>query len=133
MKECLFCKKDFNPKKVHAKFCSDKCRVYYNRISPKKDLGLDWKKKIDLIFNKLIVCPEPEVKIEPINDLFNEFDIRSRQKIKDVSFFLKSGKELEFEYEFIEWKKEVENCKDLSERDRKQLLDALSNGTLRNN
>lgn len=31
MKQCLFCNNDFNPTKPKQKFCSDKCRVYFNR------------------------------------------------------------------------------------------------------
>jgi hypothetical protein len=34
MKECLQCKKEFEPKRPHGKFCSDKCRVQYNRLNP---------------------------------------------------------------------------------------------------
>jgi predicted nucleic acid-binding Zn ribbon protein len=32
--ECLNCKKEFEPKRPHGKFCSDKCRVAYNRANP---------------------------------------------------------------------------------------------------
>lgn len=31
MKLCLFCEKEFFPNKPKQKFCSDKCRVYFNR------------------------------------------------------------------------------------------------------
>lgn len=31
MKNCLYCKIEFIPKKPFAKFCSDKCRVYFSR------------------------------------------------------------------------------------------------------
>jgi len=36
MKECLNCKKEFEPKKPHGKFCSVNCRVSYNRKSSQK-------------------------------------------------------------------------------------------------
>ncbi len=29
--QCLYCKKEFNPRRNTARFCSTKCRVYYNR------------------------------------------------------------------------------------------------------
>lgn len=31
MKKCQFCQEEFTPKSKKARFCSDKCRVYYNR------------------------------------------------------------------------------------------------------
>ena len=34
MKACLNCNKGFEAKRPHAKFCSDKCRVTYNRAHP---------------------------------------------------------------------------------------------------
>lgn len=36
MKECLHCSKGFEPKKPTRKFCSDSCRVMYNRKHGKK-------------------------------------------------------------------------------------------------
>ncbi len=33
MKKCLRCQKDFEPKNPKGKFCSDKCRVYWNRVN----------------------------------------------------------------------------------------------------
>jgi predicted GIY-YIG superfamily endonuclease len=38
MKSCLYCNTEFEPKKPKAKFCSDKCRVYFNR-EDKMDAG----------------------------------------------------------------------------------------------
>ena len=35
MKNCLFCKKEFEPKKPKAIYCSDKCRTYSNRKNKK--------------------------------------------------------------------------------------------------
>jgi len=34
--KCLNCQKDFSPKKATAKYCSDSCRVMYNRKNGKK-------------------------------------------------------------------------------------------------
>ena len=36
MKTCLNCQKEFGYKREAAKFCSDKCRVTYNRANPKE-------------------------------------------------------------------------------------------------
>lgn len=37
MKECLWCKKEYEPKKDTSKFCSTSCRVMYNRKYGKKN------------------------------------------------------------------------------------------------
>lgn len=39
MKECLWCKKDFQEKKETAKYCSTSCRVMYNRKNPKDSIS----------------------------------------------------------------------------------------------
>lgn len=31
MAKCLYCNKEYTPVRVTSKFCSAKCRVYYNR------------------------------------------------------------------------------------------------------
>lgn len=36
MKECLWCKKEYEPKKETSKFCSTSCRVMWNRKYGKK-------------------------------------------------------------------------------------------------
>ena len=41
MKECLNCKKEFEPKKQHGKFCCANCRVSYNRKHPKIENGIN--------------------------------------------------------------------------------------------
>jgi hypothetical protein len=100
MKECLFCKKYFNPKKAHAKFCSDKCRVYFNRTKPKKVKGLSLEDKIDFIFNKMVELEEnPKVEIK--NDYSNV--------VKGVGYYLEKLKKIDFTSweETQEFEKEV--------------------------
>jgi hypothetical protein len=69
MKECLRCKKTFEPKKPKAKFCSDKCRVYYAReqstgmpIVPKKAKPVVASKK-QVKAEAIIIKDVPEVVI----------------------------------------------------------------------
>lgn len=38
MKKCLNCQKEFDYKREAAKFCSDRCRVQYNRKNPTSSL-----------------------------------------------------------------------------------------------
>lgn len=40
MKICLNCQKEFEYKREAAKFCSDKCRVMYNRKNPTNGVSL---------------------------------------------------------------------------------------------
>lgn len=63
MKKCLQCGSEFEPKNPKGKFCSDKCRVYWNR----KKGGLKTAgftedgKKLQMYIP--VVSPEPKEKI----------------------------------------------------------------------
>lgn len=46
MKECLKCGKQFDAKKPTRKFCSDSCRVMYNRKHGKKKEIQVWQMKV---------------------------------------------------------------------------------------
>lgn len=48
---CLNCKKDFEPKRPHAKFCSDKCRVAWNRANPQ---GKVTKLQMQSLYNEIL-------------------------------------------------------------------------------
>lgn len=51
MKACLNCQKEFEHKREAAKYCSDKCRVMYNRRFPK-----DWvsKTQVQVLYNEML-------------------------------------------------------------------------------
>ncbi|MEY2702606.1 MAG: hypothetical protein RLY43_1242 [Bacteroidota bacterium] len=50
-KECIHCKAKFEAKKNTAKFCSDSCRVMYNRNSREnKEKRLSLSDRVDMIF-----------------------------------------------------------------------------------
>jgi hypothetical protein len=56
MKECLHCKKQFQPKKETAKFCGTSCRVMYNRKhGSKKSVSLV---QIQVLYNSLLEVAE---------------------------------------------------------------------------
>jgi len=54
MKECLNCNKFFEAKRESAKYCSDKCRVQWNRRNPKKEKGLTELQQMKVMYNSLI-------------------------------------------------------------------------------
>lgn len=53
MKECLSCKKEFEPKRPHGKFCSDKCRVAYNRANPGQSVS---KVNMQVLYNEMMAA-----------------------------------------------------------------------------
>ena len=54
MKECLNCNNSFESKRESAKYCSDKCRVQWNRKNPKKEKGLTELQQMKVMYNSLI-------------------------------------------------------------------------------
>lgn len=51
MKKCLQCEREFEPKRPHGKFCSDKCRVAYNRAHPSNAVT---KRQIQALYNEML-------------------------------------------------------------------------------
>jgi hypothetical protein len=54
MKECLNCNKEFEPKRESGKYCSDNCRVQWNRKNPKQEKGLTELQQMKVMYNTLI-------------------------------------------------------------------------------
>lgn len=54
MKECLYCNKDFESKRDSAKYCSDKCKMQWNRKNPKKEKGLTELQQMKVMYNTLL-------------------------------------------------------------------------------
>lgn len=53
MKECLWCKKEFQEKKETARYCSTSCRVMFNRKFPKKKDDIS-KTQLQVIYNAIL-------------------------------------------------------------------------------
>jgi len=53
MKECLHCKKQYEPKRAHSKFCSTSCRVMYNRNHPKETVS---KFQMQVLYNNILAA-----------------------------------------------------------------------------
>lgn len=54
MKECLHCKKQFQEKKDTAKYCSDSCRVMFNRNKPKVKKEVITELKMEVLYNAML-------------------------------------------------------------------------------
>ena len=52
MKPCLHCQKDYEFKRAASKFCSDKCRVAYNRRHPKQ--GAVTPMQVQVLYNAVL-------------------------------------------------------------------------------
>lgn len=81
MKSCLYCHKEFIPKKPKAKYCSDKCRTYANRkMKQLPPENIRWVIDIDGVKRKLnpsdierlykeVVCKETDNLKPKIKDI----------------------------------------------------------------
>lgn len=52
MKACLNCQKEYQNKRAASKFCSDKCRVMYNRKHPK--VGVVSPLQMQVLYNAVL-------------------------------------------------------------------------------
>lgn len=65
MKQCLNCQKEFAHKREAARYCSDRCRVQYNRKHPKDHIT---KTQMQVLYNEMLALAgklnsaEPEIK-----------------------------------------------------------------------
>lgn len=67
MKECVNCKNAFEPKRPHGKFCSDKCRVAYNRSNPSQVVT---KMQVQVLYNEMLDLIK-KAKSEPQQPYFS--------------------------------------------------------------
>lgn len=51
MNQCLHCKKEYEAKRAHSKFCSTSCRVMYNRKHPAGSLS---KVQVQALYNQMM-------------------------------------------------------------------------------
>jgi hypothetical protein len=66
--KCLNCKKEFEPKRITAKFCKDSCRVRYFQKFGKKEKGLTAKQQLNVIYNKILDVLDSGSLSKPIKD-----------------------------------------------------------------
>ena len=143
MKPCFYCKKDFEPKKEKAKYCSTNCRVlaYQKRVRNGESFngGISMKAKIDIIYNllqesQLIKKTEEQpFKQKLINNSGGNDELYSEEKqnIKDKGWFIKNAPDAYDGEEVIRsFRNEIQNSIGLTARERSELLLALDSGNL---
>lgn len=127
MKECLWCKKEYEPKKDTSKFCSTSCRVMWNKKygKKKKEVGLS---ELQELYNSILTAVnsinakngQPEalaaVVVPKVN---NEPKIRLRRPFLTLQALINECESME-EYEPL--RKEIEEADHLTTREKAILL-----------
>jgi len=131
MKKCLFCDIEFDSIKDSAKFCSDVCRVRYNRISRKADTTLQDQEKslllqtMDVLGELKQVMSEFKLIVGSLVDSVQQkpqpetFVVGNRQKFEQ---YAKMKREIESEDAWDKLKLEIKNSTDLNGWQKRQLL-----------
>jgi hypothetical protein len=70
MKICLNCQKEYQNKREASKYCSDKCRVAYNRKHPQNSVS---KTQVQVLYNEMLemvaIMKESGLEIRVINPI----------------------------------------------------------------
>jgi hypothetical protein len=127
MKECLQCKKEFDAKRDSAKYCSDNCRVKWNRKNAvKKDIS---PVQLQVLYNSLLemvgkintAALPPFFDAEPPKNLARtEPPIYQKAVIKikrSFDYYKQARIACQTEEEWIDLKNEILNS-DLSKTDK---------------
>lgn len=131
MKECLHCKKEFEPKKDTAKFCSTSCRVMNHQKKGKKKQEEIKPVQMQVLYNAVLEMVA-NAKFKPIDDSFPEKWNGSPQATshttklalgieKTFQQHMNDLPELETEYDYRKKYEEIEVATNLSEK-QKELL-----------
>jgi len=96
MKECLHCKKEFQEKKETAKYCSDSCRVMFNRNKPKVDKGLSTESKLDVLYNAILekLSSNGFNQVSPTSHVFIHTDQPVKVKAKTPEEWVQEKREI---------------------------------------
>lgn len=131
MKKCLFCETEFDSSKESAKFCSDVCRVRYNRNSRKTDTSIQDQEKsllsqtMDVLLDLKQAISELKLVVGSFVDSVQQkqqpetFVVGNRQKFEQ---YAKQKREIESEEAWDKLKKEIEKCPDLNGWQKRQLI-----------
>lgn len=136
MKECLNCNKNFKEKKDSAKYCSDKCRVQWNRKNPKKEKGLSELQQMKVLYNALMLKIDnlalPTVSL-PINDFKQGFigvvpqiEVKPKTAIKRTpAHWIELRRECQDADDFAKWLEDLENDQFLTIREKSQIKQTI--------
>ena len=134
MKECAWCKKEYEAKRETSKFCSDSCRVMQyrnnNKGKPKKEIG---KLELTNLYNSILELIEKSThtftpnSIQPKQEInkpyFDKPDEREEETKKvTYSEYLILKRECESYEDWVELSYKIKNDKDLPNNHKKLLL-----------
>ena len=125
MKECLYCKNEFSPKKDSAKYCSDSCRVlaYQKRVRSGESVsGLSMRAKIDIIFNKVQELDLDKPKKTDHNPIIAPQHTAPVIIEKDFAYYAKKIRECEIQDDYMVLKNEIMAAQNLTSKQRQVLL-----------
>lgn len=123
MKVCLNCKGEYQNKREASKFCSDKCRVSYNRKHPKKGDAIT-PLQMQVLYNSVLEAVntinayngQPPAMALSVPTKTAKNDTKSfQQHLNDLSA-------LETEYEYRQKAAEIEAATNLTTKQKELLL-----------
>jgi predicted nucleic acid-binding Zn ribbon protein len=130
-KKCLKCEKVYQPKKTTSKFCSDSCRVMWNRGKEKKQKDVSNQVLINTILEKLSkvdFIPIPENGYDGKRFVGNSDEQSKYAAVAEEKTFQQHTIELsdlETEYEYKKKAAEIENAANLNRKQKDQLLASM--------
>lgn len=138
MKNCLNCNTEFRPKREHAKFCSDKCRVAYNRNHP---AGSVTKTQLQVLYNAFLEAigkiqysdqkiaydspKKPAIQDEPLK-IVQPKPALPRVAIEAIKRkYVEDRRECTCDEEFIAWFEKLESDERLNQRDKNEVKNTI--------
>lgn len=124
--ECLNCKKEITAERESKKYCSDKCRVMWNRKKPK---GVSSDKISILALCNQLMGMLATVKFIPLQDSASDLAERPfttlSKKIKirrSVQSWLDWKRDIQDEEEYDKFKEEINDADYLTQKEKKYIF-----------
>lgn len=140
MKECLNCNNLFEKKRESAKYCSDKCRVQWNRKNPKKEKGLTELQQMKVMYSTLIekietlsilkteyITPKTDKENETFFNMGNKDSFITINEVKKIAIkrspanWVELRRECQDADEYSKWLEDLENDIHLTTLEKKQI------------
>ena len=130
MKECLHCKKGFEPKKPTRKFCSDSCRVMYHRKHGKQDTVS--KVQMQVLYNSLMdkieqmasqpISVLPPTQIASFNGVISSTTVTPKVGIKRTpAHWVELRRDCETADDYAKWLSDLDADQFLTTREKQQI------------
>lgn len=131
MKACLNCQKSYQSKRDTSKFCSDKCRVAYNRKHPQAGVS---KFQMQVLYNNILAAVDsinakngqPEAFAGVLKtDRVKGSNISADPKEPNFKELMNGMANIHFADEKDEYAQKIRSNKTISEKERQILLSSL--------